>query len=584
MNNTVSLCMIVKNEQSNIGILLDQVCPILEQVVIVDTGSTDGTLEILQQKTEQYGNLEIHHFEWVKDFAAARNFAFSKGNQEFLLFLDGDDQIDPGELLKFKNNFLPNPEVDCWILDYVYSRYPNGEPQTILGRERFLRRSKNPTWVGAIHETINISNFRTMKYDALKIIHNQAGKIVDLNRNIEILASEFDKNPNDPRTAYYYGKELFDRIDPKGIEVLKHFIGISEKQWCWYDDVCNALSRLAFDDLANNRLKEALQKADKIYHLDGSRLRAESYWVYGRVEQKLKNYKVAIRWFERCFDGQPPSPAVVNREYYTWNPAYQISECYLELGDFDNAVKWFDKIVETIPLTNQLVIDLEGRIFNKFFGDEQLAILEICDTTIRKDAIHTNYLIENDSNFGVGKFDGVVAVHAKMNNAYKLLKRRGFVWSLESVKFDDSQFGYLGKANFEGKEVHNYIRVNELLPRFYIHNGDWDFGPYRLRLGQLQYSLIKNGYPMHRVSHPIRGKDVSYCVSQNLHRFNLGDVKILDVCEWLPESDYSSFGIEMADMVSCSSPLLAKLMQEKFPNKTVFCVEDHVDFTEQEWL
>lgn len=576
--------MICKNEQSNIGTLLDQVCPVLEEVIVVDTGSTDRTLEILKEKQHQYPNLVVDHFEWIKDFSAARNYAFSKATREFVLWLDADDLVDPVELRKFKDEFLPDPNVDCWILDYIYSRYPNGEPQTVLGRERFIRRSVNPTWVGAIHETINISGMRTMKYEPLKVIHNQQGKVLDYNRNIEILASEYAKNPDDPRTAYYYGKELFDRVDPKGIEILNHFVSLSEKKWCWYDDVCNALSRLAFDDIVNNRFKEALQKADRIYHLDGSRLRAESYWVYGRVEQKLQNYKVAIRWFERCFDGQPPSPAVINREYYTWNPAYQISECYLELGDFDNAVRWFDKVVETIPLTNPLVKTLEEKIFDKFFKRGQLAIIESTKVPIRKDAVRTTYLIDNDSNFGIGRFDGVVSEETNLGNAYKLLKKCGFAWSLSRVDYDDSQFGYIGEAKFEGNTVHNYIRVNELLPRFYVHNGDMDFGPYRLRLGQLKCSLIKNGYPVHKVSHPVKGKDVSYCVSQNLHRFNLGDIKILDVCEWLPDSDYADFGISMADMISCSSHLLAKLMKEKFPNKTVFCVEDHVDFTEQEWL
>ena len=578
--------MICKNEQSNIGILLDQVCPILEEVVVVDTGSTDGTLEILAEKQKQYPNLIIDHFTWIKDFAAARNYSFSRATQEFVFWLDGDDQLNPGELKHFKENYLNDTSIDCWILDYIYSRYPNGEPQTILGRERFVRRSRNPKWIGAIHETIEISNLVTRSYDRLKVIHHQQGKTIDYNRNVEILASEFEKNPDDPRTAYYYGKELFDRVDPRGLEILRHFISLAEKKWTWYDDHCNALARLAFDDIVNNKFTEALNKADKIYHLDSSRLRAEGYWIYGRVEQKLKNYKVAIRWFERCLDGQPPTPAVVNREYYTWNPAYQISECYCELGDFDGSVRYYDEVVKTIPANNPMLKSLEDKIFNKFFGGRELAIIENCTVVIRKDSVKTNYLISNNSSFGIGRFDGIVTTVANYDRCKQLLKPRGFVWSTNSMGtpvWDDS-FGYLGKASFSGNVFHNYIKANETLPRFYIHDGDWDFGPYRLRLGQLQYSLIKNGYPLTKQSHPISDKEVSYCVSQNLNHYNNGLVKILDVCEWLPNSDYKSFGVDMADMISCSSPMLARLMKEKFPDKKVFCIEDHVDFTEQEWL
>lgn len=583
--NTVSLCMICKNEQANIATLLDQVCPVLEEVIVVDTGSTDRTLEILAEKQAQYPNLRVDHFEWIKDFSAARNYAFSKATQEYLFWLDCDDLIDPVELKKFKDNYLPDPAVDCWILEYVYSRYPNGEPQTVLGRERFIRRSKSPRWMGAIHEVIDISGYATSNYDDLKVIHNQQGKIVDYNRNVDILESEFTKNPDDPRTAYYYGKELFDRVDPRGLEILRHFIKLAETRWVWYDDHCNALARLAFDDIVNDRFTDALNKADKIYHLDRSRLRAEGYWIYGRVEQRLGNYKVAIRWFERCLDGQPPSPAVVNREYYTWNPAYQMSECYCELDDFDNSVRYFDEVAKTISPNNPMLKSLEEKIFNKFFNQE-LAIIENCTVVVRQDSVKTKYLMSNNSNFGIGRFDGIVTTVANFERCLKLLKPRGFLWATNSMGvpvYDDS-FGRLGEATFNGNKFHNYVKADETLPRFYVHDGDWDFGPYRLRLGQLQYSLVKNGYPLAKRSHPVVGKEVSYCVSQNLNVFNLGEVKILDVCEWLPFSDYKSVGIDMADMISCSSPKLAELMKERFPDKKIFCVEDHVDFTEQEWL
>jgi glycosyltransferase involved in cell wall biosynthesis len=581
--NTVSLCMICKNEQTNIGILLDQVCPILEEVIVVDTGSTDGTLEILSQKKKEYPNLVVDHFVWIKDFSAARNYSFSKATQEWIAWLDCDDQVDPLELKNFKEGHLNDPSVDCWILDYIYSRYANGEPHTTLGRERFVRRSRMPRWVGAIHETIDISGLSTRSYDKLKVVHHQQGKTIDYSRNVEILASEFEKNPNDPRTAYYYGKELFDRVDPKGLEVLRHFVNLASNKWVWYDDHCNALARLAFDDIVNNKLTEALNKADKIYHLDNSRMRAEGYWIYGRVEQKLKNYKVAIKWFERCFDGQPPTPAVINREYYTWNPAYQISECYCELGDFDGAVRYYDEVVKTISPNNTMLKSLEDKILKKFFGSGPF-ILENCTVNVRKDSVKTNYMISNLSSFGVGKFDGIVTNVANSENCKALLKPKGFLWTTKVMESSDrgSNFGSLGEAVFAGHKFNNYIRTDSTLPNFYIHDGDWDFGPYRLRIGQLKYSLIKNGYPVH--SQPSENEDISYCVSQNLNRFNKGMVKILDVCEWLPNSDYKSVGVERADMITCSSPMLAKLMKEKFPNKNILCVEDHVDFTEQEWL
>jgi glycosyltransferase involved in cell wall biosynthesis len=576
--NTVSLCMIVKNEQSNIGNLLELVCPVLEEVVIVDTGSTDLTLDILKEKQSKYPNLKVEHFTWIKDFAAARNFAFSKATQDWVFWVDGDDLVDPVELKKFKDVFLDEPNTDCWILDYVYARYPNGEPHTVLGRERFLRRSTNPQWIGAIHETVSIWTMRQRYYGPLKIIHNQEGKITDPNRNVEILASEYEKNPGDPRTAYYYGKELFDRVDEKGIEILNNFVALPSKYW---DDEINARFRLACHDLVNEKLTEALHHAEAIYHLDPSRLRAEGYWIFGQVEQKLQNYKVAIRWYERCLDGEPGSPRVINREYYTWNPMFRLSECYRDMNDFDRAVEWYEKVCEILPSTNPMIKQLENSIMAKFFPDNKLKVLEQISMrsdvqTIRTDSVHSLQALLFSKNFGHGRFDGIVVESGYCNT--NLLKPRGFVWSRSELQ--NSNLGYLGKAVYNGVEVHNYVLADQTLPKFVVPQGnDISFGPYRLRIDQLRKSLAKNGYPL-------IDRDGDFLVAQNLNFFAGDEAKfmILDVCEWLPHSSYSEYGVSKANMIICSSPLLTELMANKFPSKKVSCVEDHVDFTEQQWL
>ena len=70
---TISLCMIVKNEEKLLARCLDSVAGLMDEIIIVDTGSTDRTKEIAARYTDK-----IYDFEWVQDFSAARNFAFSK--------------------------------------------------------------------------------------------------------------------------------------------------------------------------------------------------------------------------------------------------------------------------------------------------------------------------------------------------------------------------------------------------------------------------------------------------------------------------------------------------------------------------
>ena len=82
---TLSLCMIVKNEEDVLGRCLSCMDGIADEIVIVDTGSTDRTREIALQFTSK-----VYDFPWRDDFAAARNFAFSKATMDYTLWLDAD--------------------------------------------------------------------------------------------------------------------------------------------------------------------------------------------------------------------------------------------------------------------------------------------------------------------------------------------------------------------------------------------------------------------------------------------------------------------------------------------------------------
>ena len=83
---SVSLCMIVKNEEAVIGRCLESVQGMVDEIIIVDTGSEDRTKEIVERYTDK-----IYDFSWRDDFAAARNYSFSLASGDFILWLDADD-------------------------------------------------------------------------------------------------------------------------------------------------------------------------------------------------------------------------------------------------------------------------------------------------------------------------------------------------------------------------------------------------------------------------------------------------------------------------------------------------------------
>lgn len=106
---TISLCMIVKNESAVLARCLDSIADLMDEIIIVDTGSTDNTKEIAAQYTSR-----IYDFKWTSDFSAARNFSFSKATMEYIYTADADEILDDANrerFLRLKDALLPEIEI-----------------------------------------------------------------------------------------------------------------------------------------------------------------------------------------------------------------------------------------------------------------------------------------------------------------------------------------------------------------------------------------------------------------------------------------------------------------------------------------
>ncbi len=106
---TISLCMIVKNEEDVLRRCLVSIADLMDEIIIVDTGSTDRTKEIAAEFTDQ-----IYDYEWQDDFAAARNYAFSKASMDYIYSADADEVVDYFNHKRFfeiKQALLPEIEI-----------------------------------------------------------------------------------------------------------------------------------------------------------------------------------------------------------------------------------------------------------------------------------------------------------------------------------------------------------------------------------------------------------------------------------------------------------------------------------------
>ena len=198
--------MIVRNEEQVIARCLDSVQGIADEYIIVDTGSTDKTKEIISAYTQRN-----YEFQWIHDFAAARNYSFEQATCDYILWLDADDVLlekDREKLLELKASL--NPAYDSVMMDYVLSRDGQGNAQMLTRRNRLVKRSSGFRWVNPVHEVLVVSG--NVIHVPIEISHMSNRELKNPLRNLEILEKEIAREQGvmSHRTHFYYANELMD--------------------------------------------------------------------------------------------------------------------------------------------------------------------------------------------------------------------------------------------------------------------------------------------------------------------------------------------------------------------------------------
>ena len=200
---TVSVCMIVKNEQKVLQRCLESLKGLYEELIIVDTGSTDNTKNIASAYTNK-----IYDFVWIDDFSAARNFAFSLCTQQYIYTVDADEVLDETNRNKFlilKQNILP--EIEIVQMYYVNSKNENSvyNFQKEL-RPKLFKRLREFVWIDPIHERVRL---QPIVYDSdIEILHMPEGE--HTNRDLSILTKLAQQGKVFSDTLFkMYARELF---------------------------------------------------------------------------------------------------------------------------------------------------------------------------------------------------------------------------------------------------------------------------------------------------------------------------------------------------------------------------------------
>lgn len=318
---SISLCMIVKNEAKVLARCLDSVQELMDEIIIVDTGSTDETKKIASGYTDK-----IYDYKWINDFSAARNFAFSKATCDYIYTADADEVLNPENQEKFrmlKETLLEEIEI---VQMYYGNQLQNG---TVYNFDRELRpklfkRVRSFQWIEPVHETVRLL---PVVYDSdIEITHlpenNHAGRDIKIFERLIQSGEKLSK-----RLFDFYARELFVSGTKEDFaNAFPYFRDVADDSETSPEQLKTALCIAARACLEKEDYLLMFRYAMKDVADEPS---SETCCILGSYYQKQKDYKEAILWY---YNAAYEQESILNIRYQKEIPLQGLVECYRALG------------------------------------------------------------------------------------------------------------------------------------------------------------------------------------------------------------------------------------------------------------
>lgn len=237
---TLALCMIVKNEEEMLAGCLESVKGIVDEMVVVDTGSTDNTKQIALD-----AGAKVFDFAWINDFAAARNFAKSKTDCDFILSLDADERLYVEDKEFFNEQFV---DQKCYVgmvgLINVTEEHSDWRERIDVTTEqsqvmvpRILKNLQDVYWVGRIHE---VPTHTTNSFSSRSLIVHLGGSLTyrkkrnKNQRNLQLL--ELTLANNEETNPLFYSYLALERLNSGNLKGYEEALKMGwEKFDGWID-------------------------------------------------------------------------------------------------------------------------------------------------------------------------------------------------------------------------------------------------------------------------------------------------------------------------------------------------------------
>lgn len=355
----LSLCVIVKNEAQNLPRCLESVKPYVDETIVVDTGSSDNTVEIAQS----YG-AKVKYFQWCDDFAAARNYAISQASGEWILMLDADEQ-----LVVESTDFLAEITASSEIVGYVipYIEVTDLSEATPSYRTALFRNIPDLKYIGRFHEYLKYYNpNKSLNYIGnlknIKILHYGFNKeqlqIKNISRNIPMLErirqeeglsirllttlAGMYKDTQQLEKARECSQEIFERLLPHLLE------GIPPDEFLFIPDTMYVLGVQFLDRQDDETARLLCQRG-----LEWCPNYPPLNYLAGAILRSLGFTLGAITYFENCLAlGQQETyykGESFDLNFMTLYPAYDLGCIFMEMELWQKALTAFELAVSFDP-------------------------------------------------------------------------------------------------------------------------------------------------------------------------------------------------------------------------------------------
>ncbi|MFC6038886.1 glycosyltransferase [Paenisporosarcina macmurdoensis] len=361
---TITLCMIVKNEEDVLYQCLNSIKEICDEMIIVDTGSTDKTKEIAKQFTEK-----VIDFKWIDDFSAARNIAFGHATMDYILWLDADDILLIKDQKKFKNlKTTLDSSFDAYSMIYNVAFDEFDNPTFSFRRNRLVKREKNFKWVGPVHEYLDVHG-NIFPADIV-ITHRKTDKknqSIQSDRNLKIYEKRLEKGEEfTPRDLFYYANELKEHAQfQKSISFYENFLATKKG---WIEDEIRACINMAisYRNLGNAEKEKESLVISFMYDLP----RPEVTCRLGDIYTNKRDFKKAIKWYRLALEIEEEDHQGFRQiSYSTWYPHLQLCYCFWEIGDVEQSLKHHKISIKYRP--NDTNVKKNEEFFRTYFKNRK---------------------------------------------------------------------------------------------------------------------------------------------------------------------------------------------------------------------